>query len=242
MERPAAHIMAVLMWFILPAALCADTTFTQADRLFSSSTPARVLESARLYARISDDHPESYEAAWKASRAFRQYCFEAPPDTPGNREDLYRTYGKLGMKYGARAMSIAPGRVEGNFWNACSMAWYAQGIGTMGSIREGLKEKVLACLERSYSIDRLYDSGGPIIALGRYWHVLPWPYADRKKSLAYLREYQRLFPRDPEGQVYLAELLVDLGKKPEARSLLEKAASSGDSHFSRRAASILTKW
>jgi tetratricopeptide (TPR) repeat protein len=239
MKTLAASIMAVWMILALPAAPLAGASLTRADALFSSGATKAVLESALLYARFSDEHPGDYEAAWKASRSFRQYCSDAQGWPEGSRDDALKTYGRLGMKFGARAMSISPNRVEGIFWHSCSMAYYAQGMGTMHALREGLKDKVLAGFEKAYAIDRHYDGGGPIIALGRYWYVLPWPYHDMKKSLEYLREYQRLYPRDPEGQVYLAEVLMSTGRKAEARALLEKAASSGPSRFSARASSIL---
>lgn len=241
MKNLVAPMVAAWITLLLPTALPAAASLAQADALFSSGVTARVLESARLYACFSDEHPDDYEAAWKASRSFRQYCADAQNWPEGPRDDALRTCGRLGMKYGSRAMANGPGRVEGVFWYACSAGYFAQGMGMVYSAREGLKDKVLAGFEKAYAIDRLYDGGGPIIALGRFWYVLPWPYYNMKKSLAYLREYQRLYPQDPEGQVYLAEVLIFMGNKAEARALLVKAASSRRSSFSARAAAILAK-
>jgi tetratricopeptide (TPR) repeat protein len=241
MEKMAARCILMLIMTTLPATISAEDTLARADRLFSTGEPAGYLESATLYSQFSDAHPGSYEAAWKACRSYRHHCLDCLAANAGSRRDLCGKSGKLGMKYGERAMAIAPGRVEGNFWYGCSLACYVQGISTLTALREGLKDKARASFERAYAIDRMYDEGGPVKALGRYWYVLPWPMKDRKKALTYLREYQKLFPNDPEGQVYLAEVLLDLGKKDEARALLRRAASSNEPYFSRRAAAILAK-
>jgi tetratricopeptide (TPR) repeat protein len=228
-------------WVVLafPAALLGGTSLARADRLFSSGTPSGVRESAVLYGELSDRSPTSYEAAWKASRAFRQCCLDCPRPPGGEPGASCRELGRMGMKYGQRAMGLEPGRVEGNYWYGCSVACLARGESTLNILRQGLKDKARTAFEHAYAIDRRYDDGGPVKALGRYWYVLPWPFGDRGKALAYLREYQRLYPNDPEGQVYLAELLMDLGNKAEARALLRRAASSGEPYFSRRAAAML---
>jgi len=62
---------------------------------------------------------------------------------------------------------------------------------------------------------------------------------DKKISLKYLTEFEKLFPDDPEGQVYLAETLIKTGSKSEARPLLKKAAASGDKYFSNLAKKLL---
>jgi hypothetical protein len=85
-----------------------------------------------------------------------------------------------------------------------------------------------------------------MIALGRFWAVLPWPMRDRKKSLKYYREYQatEYFADNAEAHVYLGELLVQMGgdkNKAEAKGYLKKAAQSDDPYFRDKAKELLAK-
>jgi hypothetical protein len=65
---------------------------------------------------------------------------------------------------------------------------------------------------------------------------LPWPLRDRKKSLTYYREYQQTqyFATNTEAQLFLAELLIQLGgekNKAEAKGYVEQALQSEDPYF-----------
>ena len=75
-----------------------------------------------------------------------------------------------------------------------------------------------------------------MLSLGRFWAVLPWPLRDRKKSLAYYREYQQTpyFATNTEAQIFLAELLIQMGgdkNKTEAKGYVEPALKSEDPYF-----------
>jgi len=107
------------------------------------------------------------------------------------------------------------------------------------ALKEGLKDKTQSSFEKAYKADKMYHDGGPIKALGRFWFVLPWPLQDKKLSLQYLREYQKLFPNDAEGQVYLAEALMKAGEKDEAKAVLQKASVSGDRYYADQAKRML---
>ena len=92
----------------------------------------------------------------------------------------------------------------------------------------------------------MYNDGGPMLSLGRFWTVLPWPLYNRKKALAYLREYQEspYFADSAEAHVSLADLLQKIGgneKKSEAKKLLETAAQSSDKYYSNWAKRLLEK-
>ena len=104
----------------------------------------------------------------------------------------------------------------------------------------GMKNKTQRSFEKSYELDKMYAAAGSILALGRFWAVLPWPMANSKKPLAYYLEYQQppYFQEGAEGRVYLAELLVSMGGKAyqaEARRVLEPALQAPDPYFRNRA-------
>jgi hypothetical protein len=56
----------------------------------------------------------------------------------------------------------------------------------------GLEENLRRAWQnrKAYAIDKNYKQGGPMLSLGRFWSVLPWPLRDRPKGLDYFREYQ----------------------------------------------------
>ena len=98
--------------------------------------------------------------------------------------------------------------------------------------------------EKAYELDRMYNEAGPILALARFWAVLPWPLRDRKKSLKLYREYQATpyFSDNIEGQTFFAELLLQLGGKEnitEARGYLQNAQKSDESYLRNRAPRLL---
>ena len=110
-----------------------------------------------------------------------------------------------------------------------------------------LKQETQSCLEKAYQIDKLYRDGGPILALGRYWAVVPWPFKNKKKALAYYREYHLTpyFGSSDEALVYLAELLLQIGaekNKAEAKKLLEKAAQSRENYYADWALRLMANY
>ena len=88
----------------------------------------------------------------------------------------------------------------------------------------------------------MYEDAGPILALGRMWHQLPWPYQKEKRSESYFEEYYQYFPDNPQGLVYYAELLDDRGKDEQAKELLIQASHSDHLYFSKRARELLEKY
>ena len=143
------------------------------------------------------------------------------------------------MELGEKAMALQPDAIEGHFWYGCSVGNYSDGVSVVTALREGLKNKTQQGLEKSYELDKSYKDGGPIKALGRFWFVLPWPLADKDKALKLLREHQNMFPDDEEGQVFLAEVLIDRKEKVEAKNLLEKAAKSDRAYYAKWAQRLL---
>jgi hypothetical protein len=195
--------------------------------------------------------PESYHANWMAARACREYANTVKRSERQGWEDVCKEYGKKGMNYAEKATQINPNGVEGFYWYGTSVGIYSDGTGILTAIKEGLKNKTQENFETAYKIDKLYSKGGPIIALGRFWFVLPgFPLymQDKDKSMEYFREFQKTkFYRDPETvefNVYFAELLMgSRGTKDEAKALLEDVAKlSDDPYWNKKAKELLSKF
>jgi hypothetical protein len=227
--------------FLLPLCLMADDTMTQANALLDKGKASyeSYKQAGDLFAKALEAKPDSYEAAWKAARSYREYANESKKSNAANWKGICKEYGKLGMKFGEKAITLNPNAIEGNFWYGCSVGNYSDGVSVITALKEGLKNKTQSSFEKSYQLNKMYTDGGPIKALGRFWYVLPWPLQKKDLSLKYLKEYQTLFPNDVEGQVYLAETLIKTGAKDEAKALLQKAETSSDKYYADQAKKLL---
>ena len=229
------------VFFILPLMVHAEDFMAQGNALFDKGKAnlESYKESGDLFVKALEANPAGYEAAWKAARSYRYYADESKKKNTQNWKAACKEYGKLGMKYGEKAIALNQAGVEGNAWYGFSVASYSDSVSVLTALREGLKDKTQNSFEKAYKVNKLYNDGGPIKALGRFWFVLPWPLQDKKLSLTYLREYQKTFPNDPEGQVYMAETLMKTGSKDEAKTLLQKASASDDKYYADWAKRLL---
>ncbi len=243
MRRVLAFSVAVFMLCCLATAAWAEDYMAKGNALYEKGKTSfeAYKEAGDAFAKALEADPKSYEAAWKAARAYRQYAEEAKRNNVANWKTICKEYGKLGMKFGEKAIALNPNSVEGHLWYGCSVGNYSDGVSVLTALKEGLKDKTQKSFETAYKLNKMYDNGGPIKALGRFWFVLPWPLQDKKLSLQYLREFQKSFPNDPEGQVFLAEVLMKTGGKDEAKALLQKAAQSSDKYFAEQAKKLLTE-
>jgi hypothetical protein len=148
------------------------------------------------------------------------------------------------MKWAQQAIEQELEKPEGYYYFGLNVGIYADGVSKFTAFKEGLKNKVLHSFEKVYELDKFYDDAGAILALGRYWASVPWPFKDEKKALRYYREYQatEYFSTSEEGPLYLAELLLKLkrkGDEAEAKALLEKVAHSNNGDSRSQAEKLL---
>ena len=153
-----------------------------------------------------------------------------------NMEDICTKVGKKGMEVADKAIKLKPDQPHGYFWYGSCVGTYKDGVGLLAAIKEGLKDQTQSNFEKAYEIDKMYEEAGPILALGRFWSVLPWPLKDNDKALEYFREYQKTeyFNQKDDGPVYLAECLIDEGGdeyEAEAKKLCERVIKNSDNKW-----------
>ncbi len=244
MKRVLTIALYLCILFVMPIPLSAeDIIIAQGNILYDKgkSNYENYKKSGDIFVKALEATPSSYEAAWKAARSYREYADESQMRNIPDWKAICKEYGKLGMKYGEKAITLNPNGVEGNFWYGCSVGDYADAVSFITAITEGLKDKTQRSFEKAYQLNKMYNDGGPMVALGRLWYVLPWPMQDKKLSLKYLREFQKSFPNDARGQVYLAEILMATGEKDEAKALLQKASISSEKFFADWAKRLLAE-
>ncbi|MFO8032076.1 MAG: hypothetical protein R6U22_05995 [Desulfohalobiaceae bacterium] len=198
-----------------------------------------------LYKHAPVLHPDSYQAHWKAARAYYFAGRIAERSRPQDWEGLCVKYGEKGMEHAQKAIQLNSQAVQGHFYYGLCIGVYSEGVSIVTAAVKGLRKKAREHLEKAYELNKTYKHGIPILALGRYWEVLPAVAGkDLDKALDYYQEAARIMPQDaehrPELNFYMGKLLLKQGKKKEhALELLQQAAHSDHPYFSRQARELL---
>jgi hypothetical protein len=236
-----------VVWFVSAMKICVLEGIGAADSLYALGTADGFKRAVDLCERVLDSGPSDYDAAWKCARACRAYANAAKQGQVRGWEKVCAAYGKAAMSHAELGIRLDPARVEAYYFYGLSVGIYSDGVSVITALREGLKDRTQKNLEKAFEMDRAYDDGGPAVALGRFWAVVPWPFRDRKKALLYYRDYQKITTykvNKEERMLYIAELLVETGGKDnnaEARELAKKALVSESGHVKERARKLLEK-
>ena len=163
--------------------------------------------------RLAKD-PKDFESAWKLARA--RYWLG------GHAEEKKRKpYLEAGIDAARAATAIAPGKPEGYFWTAANMGALAESFG----LRQGLKYRgdIKEALETVLRLDPAYQQGSADRGLGRWYYRVPGLFGGSdRKSETHLRRSLTYNPESGSSLYFLAETLIELGRKDEARATLQK--------------------
>ena len=239
MKRCFLYVLIGMLLFSFHFVSTAEDPLAEADALFNKKDVDGMLASIPLYVKAVEADPDSYEANWKCARGYREYADYNLEHELEGWKDLCKEYGKIAMGYAKKAKKLEPDKVEGQYYFGLSAATYSDGVSVLKALKEGLKGDTQDAFYEAYDINKMYDIGGPMLAIGRFWHQLPFPFRNKKRAEKYLEEHHQYFPDDPEGLVYYAELLIDRGKKKEARPILEMAIAGDEPYYSRWAQRLL---
>lgn len=224
-----ASAMAVALQAWTPAVTAASGTTGAAvviaqspdnpDLLFQAREPESVQRAAALWNARLTQNPADAESAWKLARA--HYWLGA--NSSGPRETR-RPHLEEGIAVARRAVAIAPTAPDGHFWLAANMGQLAELFGR----REGLRyrDDIKRALETAIAADPAYLHGAARRALGRWYATVPAMFGgNRKTGEAHLRAALDLKRDSAITMVLLAELLLDTGRRDEARRHLTAALS-----------------
>ena len=204
-----------------------DSMIKKADALYLEGGLDNYKQAIDIYKKVISEDSDNFEAHWKLARALREYGEEHLRQGTPNYEEICAEYGAKGMEYAQKAIELNPDHPGGYLYYGINVGTYSEGVGIITALREGLKDKTQTNLEKAYELDPHFERGAPILSLGRFWHVVPWPYSDKEKAEELYREFQntKYYKDNVECRIYLAELLKERwGRKPkkEARQLLEE--------------------
>jgi len=238
-------VFLALVALFIPFAATAGTV-EEADAMFEQGGLDNYVKAIAIYEQLLKASSGDFDLNWKCARAYREYGETAKKQEVEGWKEICKKYGKKGMQHAAKAREINPDHPAGHYYYGLCVGIYSDGTGILTALKEGLKDKTQSSFEKAYELDKTYEDAGSILALGRFWAVLPWPLASKKKSLAYYREYQQTpyFQQRDEGKIYLSELLIDKGgkdNKAEARQILEQAVKTDDAYFKAWAERLMAK-
>ena len=197
-----------LMVFLSAQAPDPDALYKQRENI-ASAQQAEGIWAERLAKDAKD-----FESAWKLARA--RYWLG------GHADDARRkAYLEAGIAAGRAAVAIAPNKPERHFWIAANMGALAESFG----LRQGLKYRgdIKDELETVLRLDAGYLQGSADRALGRWYHKVPGMFGgSNKQSEAHLRTSLTYAPTSASSLFFLAETLIDMGRKDEARATLQR--------------------
>jgi hypothetical protein len=228
--------IAVFAGFLAAAQEDPDALYRDREQLASAR------RAADIWATRLTQNAKDFESAWKLARAYYWLGTNGLPQA--ERKPAL----EKGVEAGRTAAAIDAARPEGHFWLAANMGALAesyglrQGIRYRGAIRENL--------ERVLKIDPAFLQGSADRALGRWYYKVPGLFGgDKRRSETHLRKALSYDPQSIITRLFLAETLIDLNRRAEARTELEAAVAAPiseewapeDGRFKEQARQLLAK-
>ena len=98
-------------------------------------------------------------------------------DQPSRPERERSRLGKEAYDLAERAIAVNPNDVAGHYWAALGIGSYAEGMGALRALANGIEGKFRRPLERATALDVTYDHGNVPVIWAAYHLELPWPTA-----------------------------------------------------------------
>lgn len=191
------------------------------DKLWSQREDAKAVK--RLYelveGQLKKDEAD-FEANWRLAALLNWQANTYP------NGDLKAGMGKRAWTIGDRAIQARPGDVRGQYHAAIGIGLYAEGVGILTALSQGLEGKFKSRIQAALRIDKNFEQGGPQVVWGRFFYKLPWPKRDLDLSAKVLTEAVREHPKNLRAKYYLAETLLENGNKAGARRLIDEVMAA----------------
>ena len=181
----------------------------------------------------------NFDAAWKLARA--DYWLGGHAE-----ERERRAFYETGIEAARKAIAAQPNRPEGHFWLAANMGSLAESYG----LRQGIKYRkpIKEELETVLRLAPAFQQGSADRALGRWYFKVPGLFGgSHKEAEAHLRASLQYNPTSTASHFFLAEVLLDDGRKAEGRAELQKVLDAPldpeftpeDQEFKQKARALL---
>jgi hypothetical protein len=213
------------------------------DLLYANRTdPASARAAADAWSAQLARNPQAFESAWKLARA--DYWLGGHAASAADQRRLF----EQGVDAGKTAAALQPNRPEGHFWRAANMGALAESFG----LRQGIKYRkpIREELETVLRLDPAFQQGSADRALGRWYFKVPALFGgSNREAEARLRASLRYNANSTATHFFLAEVLLDEGRKPAARAELQQVIdvpldpdwTPEDREFKERARALLSR-
>jgi tetratricopeptide (TPR) repeat protein len=125
---------------------------------------------------------------------------------------------------GKKAVALQPNRVEGHFWLGASEGLLAEEGGLLKGL--ALVDTIRKEMVTVVRLDPDYEEAAGLRTLARVYYRAPFfKGGDKQRSIQLLEECLKRYPNNSLAMVYLAESDLAVGRRQEARELLEKVLS-----------------
>jgi tetratricopeptide (TPR) repeat protein len=210
------------MLVLLLVSRTAAASLEQADRLLVDSNfdQDKGLQALAIYESLLP--PSGAQRLPVLARLARANFFLGDIADKGQRSRYY----EQGRQHAQTILQEDSLRVEGHYWLGLNLAGLADVNRLQG---RRLLPQILAALERAAAIDPAYDQAGAYRVLGRIYYQAPGrplSVGDIQKSLRLLRQATVLAPANSTNHLYLAETLLKLNQKDQAREELQKVLTA----------------
>jgi tetratricopeptide (TPR) repeat protein len=210
---PLTLVLLVLS-LVLPSMVGAQSA-DDPDRLYEGrEDPTNALAAAAAWERRLTANVGDYESAWKLARAC--YWLGGHVAQGDRRAQLER-----GMAAARRAVAADPRGPAGHFWLAATMGAMAETAGMRAGLR--YRGEIKRELETVLALDPAFQKGSADRALGRWYFKVPRLFGGSdQKSLDHLRRSLVYDPDSAASLSFLADTLIDMNKRDDARQALQK--------------------
>lgn len=189
--------------------LMADDYFMGRERL------SNVQQGIDLLRQAANENPRNYEVWWRIAK-FENFLGRQTRDDHA-ADGIYRA----GVEAAQRAVALEPSRVEGHFWLGANYGLMAEAEGWIKGLR--LLDTVRSEMEMVIRLDPNYEANAGERTLARIFYRAPFfKGGDKQRSIELLQDCLKRYPHDSFAMLYLADDYVAVGRRNEARALLEQ--------------------
>jgi hypothetical protein len=157
----------------------------------------------------------SFDANWRLASLYNWEANNAEGDKKAG-------LGHKGWDAADLAIAAKPGDVRAQYFGATGIGLYAEGVGVLTALSQGLEGKFKERIQAAMKIDKDYADGAPQVVWGRFFFKLPWPKRDVDQSIRVLTPLMDSHPHNLRAKLYLAESLTDEGSVEDARKLIQQ--------------------
>lgn len=177
------------------------------DRLYLHRDDPNAL--AQLEAALAQPGDDA-ELLWRAARA---HCAKARAT---DSSSIQQTEAKTCWALADQARSLNPREAEGHYWAAVGVGLFAETIGVLRAMSEGIEGKLRERIDKALSLNPTIERGGPWLFKARFLHQSPWPIRDMTRAGELYAKVVLKFPQNLTARLHRADWLWEQGERKQA--------------------------